>query len=259
MNAYIDYNVGRKPSRNVVVRHVLIVLLLLLVTACATNEATETPPDPIKLITEASDNIRASKTFRMDVERTGASYFVETDLGNVDFKRAIAQYVAPNILQASVRVIAAGLPADVDIFSYGDKQWFRNAILTANKWFNAPFAVGFNPENLIAKDTGFQMALHSLINLAYKGHEQLEDGTPVYHLSGTAHGEDIAALLANLVEATGEVLVDVFIDQNQLIPVRFVIVQPNTATKAEPEPTTWTVDVYDVNAAPQIDGPDTTS
>lgn len=240
-------------------RHLLIVFMLLSVAACATNSATETPPDPIELITEASDNIRASETFRMDVQRTGASYFVETDLGSVDFKRAVAQYVAPNILQASVRVIAAGLPADVDIFSHGDNQWFRNTILTANTWFNAPFAIGFNPEKLISEDTGFQMALNSLINLVYEGREELEDGTPVYHLSGTARGEDITALLANLVEATGEVLVDVFIDQNQLIPVRFVIVQPNTITEDEPDPTTWTVDVFDINAEPEIDGPDLTS
>ena len=240
-------------------RYLLIVLTLLLGAACTTNNATEAPPDPIELITEASDNIRASETFRMDVQRTGASYFVETDLGNVDFKRAVAQYVAPNILQASVRVIAAGLPADVDIFSHGDNQWFRNTILTANTWFNAPFAIGFNPEKLISEDTGFQMALHSLIGLVYEGREELEDGTPVHHLSGTAHGEDITALMANMVEATGEVLVDVFIDRNLLIPVRFVIVQPNTITEDEPQPTTWTVDVFDVNAEPEIDGPDLTS
>jgi hypothetical protein len=62
-----------------------------------------------------------------------------------------------------------------------------------------------------------------------------------------------------MVEATGEVLVDVFIERNQLIPVRFVIVQPNTITEEEPDPTTWTVDVFDVNAKPEIDGPDLTS
>lgn len=240
-------------------RPVLIVFTALLIAACTGNGANESPPDPVDLITEASNNIRASETFRMDVRRTGAAYYVETDLGSVDFKHALAQYVAPNILQASVRVIAAGLPADVDIFSRGDDQWFRNVILTANTWFNAPFALGFNPEKLIAEDTGFQMALNSLINLVYEGREELEDGTPVHHLSGTARGEDITALMANLVEATGEVLVDVFIDRNQVIPVRFIIIQPNTVTDDDPDPTTWTVDVYDINAEAEVDSPGTTS
>ncbi len=235
-------------------RRVLFGLIALLLAAC-TGAATEEPVDPINLITEASENIRESDTFRMSVERTGASYFVATDLGNVDFRRAVAQYVAPDVLQATVRLIAAGLPADVDVFSQGEEQWYRHAVLTANVWFNAPFAEGFNPEKLISEDTGFQMALNSLIGLSFEGRAALEDGTPVYHLKGTAHGEDIAALLANLVVTSGEVLVDVFIDQNLLIPVRFVIVQPNTVTETEPDPTTWIVDVYDINAEPELDPP----
>lgn len=242
-------------------RYLFIWLLLvtLLIAACTGSSTPEPPPDALTLVTEASENIRSSETFRMDVVRTGAEYYVPTDLGNVDFKRAVAQYVAPNILQATVRVIAAGLPADVDVFSRGEDQWFRNTILTANQWLNAPFAEGFNPERLIAEDTGFQMALNSLINLSYVGRAQLEDGTAVHHLTGTARGEDITALMANLVEATGEVLVDVFIDQQALLPVRFVIVQPNTITEDEPEPTTWTVDVYDVNAEPELDAPESAS
>lgn len=236
-------------------RRCLVGLMLLLLAACAGAPADE-PVDPIELVTEASENIRESETFRMSVERTGASYFVDTGLGQVDFRRAVAQYVAPNVIQATVRLIAAGLPADVDVFSRGENQWYRHTILTANMWFNAPFAEGFNPETLISEDTGFQTALNSLINLSYEGAKTLEDGTPVYHLKGTADGKDITALLANLVEATGEVLVDVFIDQNLMIPVRFVIVQPETITETQPDPTTWTVDVYDINAEPVLDAPD---
>ena len=236
-------------------RYLFLIVIILIAAGCTGTPTEEAPPDPIELVTEAAENIRETETFRMSVERSGASYFVPTDLGNVDFRRAVAQYVAPNILQATVRLIAAGLPADVDVFSRGNDQWYRHAILTANVWFNAPFAVGFNPETLISEDTGFQTALHSLIDLTYEGIENLEDGTAVHHLSGTARGEDISALLANLVEATGEVVVDVFIDQQLVIPVRFVIVQPNTATEAEPEPTTWVVDVYDFNSEPELDEP----
>ncbi|MBZ0298683.1 MAG: LppX_LprAFG lipoprotein [Anaerolineae bacterium] len=235
-------------------RRWLLGLMVLLFAACS-GTATEEPVDPFQLITDAAKNIRESNTFRMSVDRTGASYFVQTDLGLVDFRHAMAQYVAPDILQATVRLIAAGLPADVEVFSRGDNQWYRHAVLTANLWFNAPFAEGFNPEELIAQDTGFQMALHSLINLSYEGRDNLEDGTSVFHLKGLADGADISALLANLVETTGQVFVDVFIDQKMMIPVRFVIVQPDTITEAEPEPTTWTVDVYDINAAPELDPP----
>lgn len=237
-------------------RLAFIISLILIALAGCTGNATEAPPpNPTELITEAANNIRASQTFRMDVDRTGAPYKVETGLGSVIFRRAVAQYVAPDILQATVRLIAAGLPADVDIFSRGDEQWYRNAILTANNWLNAPFAIGFNPRTLIAEDTGFKAALNSLIDLKFVDDEDMADGTPVFHLKGTAKGEDIAALLAGMIQATGNVLVDVYIDQTQRIPVRFIIVQPDTVTEAEPEPTTWTVDVYDINAEPEIDEP----
>lgn len=236
-------------------RYLIIALLLLSLVACTNNAEEEAPLDPIDLVTTASENIRETDTFRMDVQRTGASYFVDTDLGRVDFRRAVAQYVAPNILQATVRLIAAGLPADVDIFSRGEEQWYRHTVLTANRWFNAPYAEGFNPQSLIAEDTGFQLALNSLIDLNFAGREELEDGTAVFHVTGVAEGEDISALLANLVVASGEVLVDVFIDQISMIPVRFVIVQPNTVTEEDPEPTTWTVDVYDINSEPELEMP----
>lgn len=236
-------------------RRLMLIVFLIMIAGCSGSPTAEPPPDPTQLITEAANNIRASQTFRMDVDRTGAPYSVETGLGSVIFRRAVAQYVAPDMLQASVRLIAAGLPADVDVFSRGDEQWYRNAILTANNWFNAPFAVGFNPQTLIAEDTGFKAALHSLIDLKFVANEQMEDGTSVYHLNGTAKGEDIAALMAGLIQATGNVLVDVYIDQVLRIPVRFIIVQPDTVTETEPEPTTWTVDVYDINAEPDLDEP----
>jgi hypothetical protein len=234
---------------------VLLVIGLIL-TGCA-SATEEPPPEPQALIAESAEKIRETQTFRMEVERTGAEYYVDTGLGSISFRRALAQYVAPDVIQATVRVTGVGLTADVDIFSRGDDQWYRNSILTANQWYNALFAPGFNPRTLIAEDTGFQSALASLIDLEFVGREELEDGTPVYHIKATANGPDVEALLVGLVEAEGEVLVDVFIDRETLYPVRFVIVQPETVSETEPEPTTWTIDVYDINEEPELDDPET--
>jgi hypothetical protein len=233
---------------------VSLMLVVLLLTACGSSPTPEALPDPIDLLTEAATNIRASHTLRLDVERTGADYEIETDFGSVNFKRAVAQYIAPDVLQATVRVLAAGLPVDVDIFSKGNDQWFRG-IWTANIWVNALFAPGFNPETLISQEAGFQAALQALVNISAPITTELEDGTPVYQLSGTAKGEDITALMVGLIEASGNVLVDVFIDRNLLLPVRFIIVQPETATEDDPNPTTWRVDVYDVNAIAELNAP----
>lgn len=235
----------------------MILVLLVFVFAACTGNGTEEAPDPLELITDAAENIREMDTFRMIAEQTGAPYFVETQLGAVEFKRAEAQYVAPEEIQAEVRLLAAGLPAEVGIFSRADDQWYRNELLTANRWFNADFSPGFNPRTLIAEETGFQTALEAMIDIEYIGAETLASGAPTYHLKARAQGEQVTALMAGLVEMSGEVEVDLFIHRDDLYPVRFIIVQPGTETEDEPDPTTWTIDIYDVNAEPDIEDPAT--
>jgi hypothetical protein len=239
-----------------VFRLTAFLLLLACAVAACSGASTEPPPDPMALVTTAAENIRETNTFRMLVERTGAPYFILTDLGNVSFRRAMAQYVAPNVMQAQVRLIAAGLPTEVGVFSRGEEQWYRNDILTGGRWYNAPFSPGFNPQTLIAEETGFQQSLQALVGMTYVGEETLEDGSPVYHLDATANGEDVTALLAGLIEMGGTVEVDVYINRETRVPARFVIVQPDTVTEDEPEPTTWTIDVYDIDAPAEIDDPE---
>lgn len=236
----------------------LITLVACFAAGCG-GASSEPPPDPLELVTTAAENIRQTETFRMLVERTGAPYYIETDLGSVIFRRATAQYVAPDTMEATVRLIAASVPTEVGIFSRGENQWYKNSILTGGRWFNAPFSPGFNPETLIAHETGFQASLRALIDLEYDGEVTLEDGSPTYHLTATANGPDVTALLAGLVDMPGIVDVDVYIHREKLMPVRFVIIQPETATEGEPEPTTWTIDIYDVNAPAQIDDPEATA
>jgi len=233
-----------------------IVLTLLLLTGC---QGETTPPltDPLELVTESARLIRQTSSFQMIVEQIGAPYYILTDLGELVFRRANAQYVAPDVMQANVRLLAiGGIPAEVDVFSKGDEQFYRNQILTANQWINAEFAPGFNPQKLIAEETGFQTALTAMIGLNYVEMAILESGVEAYHLQATARGVDVGALLAGLVYDLGDIVnVDVYVDKATGYPVRFIIVQPGTETEDEPEPTTWTVDVFDFDETPEIDPP----
>ncbi|MCC6615483.1 MAG: LppX_LprAFG lipoprotein [Anaerolineae bacterium] len=233
-----------------------IVLTLLLLTGCQ-SETTPPPTDPLELVTESARLIRERSSFQMIVEQTGAPYYILTDLGELVFRRANAQYVAPDVMQAEVRLLAiGGIPAEVDVFSKGDEQFYRNQILTANQWINAEFAPGFNPQRLISEETGFQTALTALIDLEFVDMVTLESGVEAHHLQATARGDDVGALLAGLVYDLGEIVdVDVYIDKATGYPVRFIIVQPDTETEDEPEPTTWTVDVFDFDDRPEIDPP----
>jgi hypothetical protein len=241
-------------------RWLVVIVLALVLVACGGNGGVdEPPPDPVDLLTEAADKIRSAETFRLDVIQSGAPYLFSIlipgdEVAQVAFRRALAQYVAPDQLQASVRVLLSSLPLDIDIYSRSDRQWFR---MLGSGWVHGEYAPGFNPETLIAEDSGFQAALEALTELEYIGPETLEDGTPVYHLRGKAVGEAVTDLVVGLIEAEGIVPVDVYIHRETRYPVRLVITQPETADNEE-QPTTWTIDVYDIDAEPEITPPEDT-
>ena len=234
----------------------------LILGGCGGGDNDDTPPDdPVMLLIEAADKIRAADTFRMEIIHSGAEHLIEVYLGDdttvpvqVAFRRALAQYVAEEILAAQVSILLGSVPFNLDIYAQGYDQWFR---LQGNPmWVHGEFAPGFNPKSLIADDTGFQAALVSLENLQYIGRESLDTGDNVYHISGTAEGGIVTALLVGLIEAYEDVIVDAYIHRDTGFPARLVIQMPETVSDEVTEPTTWTLDVYDVNAEPDLNKPE---
>lgn len=231
-------------------------LAALLLSACGGGQTAVPPPDPLALMSEAAGLIRSADTFRMIVDQTGPAYPIETDFGTVSFRRANAQYVAPDKLQASVAVLALGARLDVEVFARGANQWFRAPLWTGDQWLHASFAPGFNPEVLIAKDTGFQAAVNAARQLEFVGETQLENGQNVLHVRGVADGAALNGLLVGLIEMTGETAVDVFIDRDSHFPARFVLTEP---VEGRDEPRVWTLDILDINAPAALDDPEATA
>ncbi len=230
----------------------LIALCLLILAAGCSGNPTEAPPDPAALMNQATSNVMQVKALRMIVERTGADYVMQTDIGNAVFNRIEAQYLAPNQIQATANVTLSGLPVEIEIFARDDDQWWR---IIGSPWLKTTFLQGFNPRSLMQdEDRGLRAALRALENIQFVGNEQLEDGTAVYHLRSNADGAVVSWLMLYLVQMTGQVEVNAYIDSAQTLPVKFVIVQPETATESE-EPTTWTMELYDFNADIQLDEP----
>jgi hypothetical protein len=220
-------------------------LAVLLLTACGGGP-----------VTDAANQIRAASTFRMIVDQTGPAYPIATDFGAVTFRRADAQYAAPNLLQAQVAVLALGARLDVEVFARGAEQWFRAPLWTGDQWLNAAFAPGFNPEILIAQETGFQAAVDAARDLELVGATQLETGQNVLQVRGVADGAALNGLLVGLIEMTGEVTVDVFIDRDTRLPARFVLTEP---VEGSDEPRVWTLDILDINAPVALDDPEATA
>ncbi|MBE2185109.1 MAG: LppX_LprAFG lipoprotein [Anaerolineae bacterium] len=231
--------------------------LLLILAACTSTETVVVPTqDPISLVQDAANNIRSADTFRLDVTLTGPDYGINTGYGSVLFRRATAQYASPGTMQAAVRVSAAGLPVDVTVFSRGQDQWYR-AIWTGGNWLHETFAPGFDPQTLIAEDTGFQAAMSAVIGLKLVGETTLENGANVYHINGTAEGSAVNALLVGLIETQGNVGVDLYVDRETGYPVRFVLTETvfDADGTAEREPRLWIIDVTDINIPVTLEAP----
>ena len=226
-----------------------LVIVMMIVAACDGGDTAEAPDDPVELLTEAANNMRAVKTFGIEIRQEGIDYEFISDLGEgevlVTFRRAIGQYVAPDQIQLDISIRVSGVTVNVLIYGRGDEQWYRVPIFG---WQDADFATGFNPETLIAEDTGFQAALASLIDLEYEGLTSV-DGTETYKLSGSADGTDVADLLVGLIEDEGEVDVEVYIDTETRYPIRITIIQKETDPD---DPMRWIIDLFDINADPDL-------
>ncbi|NDJ61617.1 MAG: LppX_LprAFG lipoprotein [Chloroflexi bacterium] len=242
---------------------VLAVILIVLIAGIGLlldrlgGPAEESAPlDPLALAATAAENMRNVDSFRLIVVQEGADYRISTVQGDVYFDRAEADYVAPDLMEATIRVreaLIGRITIEIDVFSEGENQWY-SALFTGGLWLNEPFAPGFNPEALIAEEMGFQAALASLIDLEYRGEVTLESGARVHHLHALADGEALNALVVGLLEMSGLVPVDVYIDTTTQFPVRFVITQEESPAivvpddTTTPEPVVWTLDIYDINA-----------
>jgi hypothetical protein len=234
----------------------LFILASLIIVGCSTNApATEAPLDPHTLLTQAVSNLRPKQTFRVIIERTGADYIFQTELGDVAFKRAEGQYVAPDTIGAKVKIVLGNLPVEADVYAKGANQSVRG-VWTSMKWETSVFAPGFDPSKIVSNEnSGLDHAVNALVEPKLLGEETMDDGTTVYHISATANGADVAAMVVNLIQMTGTVNVDVYLAKDTGLPVRFVIVQPDSATATQTDPTQWTIDLFDFDAQSDVEIP----
>ena len=216
------------------------------VTATA-DTAVGSRPDVPSLLREAFRNIRAGATLTMEVRHSGEPWLIATDFGDVAFESADLGFVAPDTLQVAAQVRILGLPAGVDVFARGERQWYRNPLLTGGNWQGGVLLPNFNPQQLVAAGSGFDRAASALLALEWRGMVALEDGRRAHLLRGPARGEEVSALLVNLAPLAGAVQTEVYIDPDTLLPLRFVLSQPEVAT--------WDVKVTAVNAPVVLDAP----
>lgn len=232
-------------------RTLLFVALILTLTAC--SGPTAEPAEPLTIIEEAANHIQEAESFAVTIERTGAPVYIDGN-GIINFLRATGYYVAPDRVQARVRVAVSGLAGDIDVIAIGNDQYYRHTVLTGGQWLAAEFSPGFNAETLVRSESGLSRAMQAINDLAYTGTENL-NGIRMHHLTGTAAGSEVAALTIGLIPAEADVLVDLYVRTDNGQAERMVIVQPDTVSEDYPEPSTWIVEVYDYDGEYTVEAP----
>ena len=232
---------------------------LVLMAALSACSAQTPLPDAQTLLIKAGNEVAQSSSIRIKLQLAGAPSFVDPPTipggpGNaISFISADGVYVAPDRISATVVAKVFDIPGQVDVVAIGDVQWYKAGLLTAGKWLQEPFSPGFNAGDLVSSGGGIQAALKALKEVKLLGHESV-DGVDMYHLTATANGADISSLNVGLIRGN-VVNVDIYIPVDTGRVDRVIMVQPDTMTDTEPQPTTWTLELFDYNAPAQVAAP----
>jgi hypothetical protein len=214
--------------------------------------------DPHALLNCATQGIERAKDIKIKLQVSGAPAIIiaNANMGSIpiQFLAADGEYVAPDAVHATVKAKLAGIAGQVEVVAIGDDQWYRNAILTANKFVKATFSAGFKPANLVSSDLGIQSALQSVANLTFVGKENVF-GQDVYHLSGIADGAKVTSLTVGLITSKASVNLDIYLDIKTLQAVEIVVVQPETVSATQPDPTRWDLELFDYDVDVQVTPP----
>ncbi len=251
-----------KPKENKVYNRIAVLLVgfCLMLTACDTGQANrvELPEDPQAYLEDVVVNMQAVDTFRMTIEQTGPAYplllsFDGVNIVEAELKRGTAQFATPNELFINV-TLKVGVTVSVDIYSLDDTQWA--SFPSGAPYYQLPPYPDFDISRLMADGDGMEYAMTNLENIEILGEESLIDGTNVIHLQATASGEVVNGLLFDLIEPTGDVRVDAYINPEDDRFAQVIVTMLETVTDEDSEPSVWNIEFYDYNAPKDFNVPE---
>ncbi len=228
---------------------------------------TPPPETPAALLEGALAQLRAAESFRLRIEQTGTPYPLELAIEGLPTLRAPlnsaeAQAIPPDELFISAQLKAFFLTVSFDIYALGARQWL--SFPSGASWRALNASDSFNVASLLAADDGIEAVFDNLRELQQLPPEQeppptddaaASDELALIKLRALADGEAIAALLFNLIEAQGEVLVYVYISEadGRLTRIDLTMLEEDAA--ADAEPSLWHIHFYDYDADRGFEAP----
>lgn len=202
----------------------------------------------LNLAIERTSNLRG---FECSLLLDGARAYVDPE-ETIAMRRIDGIFVAPDKLQATIRVISPGLVTEFHIISLGDEQWFTNLI--TGEWEVLPAAWGFYPAKLFEPETGIVSVLRSdITNLVLEGVDELDvlPGVGLYHLVADLSGRNLYFVSYGLINSD-EMRVELWVEPGSYEVHRIIL---SEFLPAEPEPRIWTLDFWGFDRVGEISPP----
>lgn len=177
----------------------ILLLFLILTAAISCSSPTATPLPPEQIIATATERMTKTTGFRFSVDRSGAPAFLDP-LEILSLSRLEGDFVAPDKVQATVRIVTTGIVTDVSFIGIGESQWQTNPF-TGN-WESLPTGSGFNPAALFDPEIGLQAILltdFDELELLENAEIETLPGQPLYHLAGHLSGERTSEITYGLI------------------------------------------------------------
>ena len=230
----------------------LVVVLVWLLNSCASEPApTPTPtPDPQAIAVQVGGAMGGVESLHFVFPRAGAPAFVDAEESLI-FRRAEGDYVAPDRMQAAVKILAGSFVAEVQVISIGETQWMTN--LLTGRWEEVPAGWGLDPAAFFDSKAGIpNIMAHDLAVTRLDGPVEVDDlGGDFWHLSGEVGGEQVAVMSGGLIPS-GNVDLEAWIDPATFLIHRVHLLLPDSDPQ---EPTEWTIEFSEFGKPVEIVAP----
>lgn len=227
----------------------LLALSAFWMTGCAPLKPA---PPPGEILTRSAQRMQSLRGFDFQIMRTGAPAFFDPQ-AQIAFRKAEGEYVAPDAVSTTVRVIAPGVVTDVKIVSKGGQQWETNFL--TGQWHPSDPRYAFNPVRLFDPANGIPAIMATdMKDVVLVGIEQLTEvpGKKLYAITATVDGRRAYDMTYGMINAV-PLEAKIWIDPNTFDLYRIYITDPVT-----PDPkddTYWQIDFWDFNGNFTVDFP----
>ena len=233
-------------------RITLLACVLILVPLAGCARPTPEPLPPMEILDRAIDRTAGLRGFECLLVRDGSRAYLDP-FKTMALGRIEGAFVAPDKLEATVRVITPGMVTEFHIISLGEDQWYTN--LVTGEWEILPPEWGFYPATLFEPETGMVSVLRDDVsNLVLQGVVEMEEmpGREFYYLTADLSGENLYYVSYGMI-ASQSMQVELWIDPGSFDIHRIKLTEP---LPEEEEPRLWTLDFWDFNQVIEIAPPD---